>query len=68
MMLAIGDTIGECHLKLKDMMERPGGGFKWSYTHNSPFKLSKTVLINFRDPLGTTFPYSTNQMLMDQRC
>ena len=33
MMLAIGDTIEECHLKLKDMMERPGGGFEWSYTH-----------------------------------
>ena len=37
MMLAIGDTIEDCHLKLKDMMERPGGGFQWSYTHNSPF-------------------------------
>ena len=35
MMLAIGDTIEQCHLKLKDMMERPGGGFKWSYTHNT---------------------------------
>ena len=27
MMLAIGNTIEECHLKLKDMMERPGRGF-----------------------------------------
>ena len=32
---------------MKDMMERPGGGFDWSYTHNSPFELSKTALINF---------------------
>ena len=47
MILAISDSIGQCHLKLKDMMERPGGGFEWSYTHNSPFELSKTVLINF---------------------
>lgn len=47
MMLAIGDTVGQCHMKLKDMMEWPGGGFNWSYTHNSPFKLSKTMLINF---------------------
>ena len=47
MMLAIGDTIEECHAKLKDMMERPGRGFDWSYTHNSPFELSKTVLMNF---------------------
>ena len=37
----------DCHSKLKDMMERPGGGFEWSYTHNSPFELSKTELMNF---------------------
>ena len=47
MMLAIGDTIEQCHAKLKDMMERPGGGFEWSYIHNSPFELSKTALMNF---------------------
>ena len=37
MMLAIGDMVEQCHTKLKDMMECPGGGFDWSYTHNSPF-------------------------------
>ena len=47
MVLAIGDTIEECHATLKDMMERPGGGFEWSYMHNSPFELSKTTLMNF---------------------
>ena len=47
MMLTIGDTIKECHAGLKDMMERPGRGFDWSYTHNSPFELSKTALMNF---------------------
>ena len=47
MMLAIGDTMEQCHVKLKDMMEHPGGGFNWSYLHNSPFELSKTVLMNF---------------------
>ena len=47
MILAIGDTISQCHGKLKDMMERPGGAFEWSYTHNSPFELSKTALMNF---------------------
>ena len=55
MILAIGDTIGQCHSKLKDMMERPRGAFEWSYTHNSPFELSKTALMNFprsyRDPI-----------------
>jgi len=47
MMLAIGDMLEECHVKLKDMMERPGGGFEWSLTHNSPFELSKMALMNF---------------------
>ena len=47
MMLAIGDTIKQCHAKLKDMMECTGGGFDWSYTHNYPFELSKTALMNF---------------------
>ena len=55
MVLAIGDTLEECHAKLKDMMERPNGGFAWSLTHNSPFELSKTALMNFprsfRDPI-----------------
>ena len=55
MVLAIGDTLEECHMKLKDMMECPNGGFVWSLTHNSPFELSKTVLMNFprsfRDPI-----------------
>ena len=26
MVLAIGNTLAECHIKLKDMMERPGAG------------------------------------------
>ena len=47
MMLAVGDSLAECHGKLKDMMERPGGGFEWSYTHNSPFEISKIALMNF---------------------
>ena len=46
-MLAISDTIEDCHSTLKDMMERPGRGFKCSFTHNSPFELSKTALMNF---------------------
>jgi len=53
-MLAMGDSLDICHVKLKDMMEQPGG-FEWSLMHNSPFELSKTVLMNFprsyRDPI-----------------
>jgi hypothetical protein len=47
MKLAVSDTLEDCHVKLKDMMERPDGGFHWSTTHNSPFELSKTALMNF---------------------
>ena len=46
MMLAMGNSLRQCHEKLKDMMERPGG-FEWSYMHNSPLELSKTELENF---------------------
>lgn len=47
MMLATGNSLRQCHEKLKEMMERLGGGFEWSYTHNSPFELSRTTLMNF---------------------
>ena len=47
MVLAIGNTLAKCHIKLKDMMECPRGRFSWSLTHNSPFKLTKTALMNF---------------------
>ena len=47
MMLVVGDNFTDCHAKLKDMMERPGGGFDWSNMHNSPYKLSKIALMNF---------------------
>ena len=40
-LLATGPTFAETHEKLKSMMERTGGAFDWSESHNSPFKLSK---------------------------
>jgi hypothetical protein len=56
MMLATGDNLAQCHTKLKDMMEWPRGGFDWSLTHNSPFKLSKTALMNFSRSYRNTIP------------
>ena len=47
MMLAVGDSLNECHDKLKDMMERPGGSFDWSTMHKSPYEMSKIGLMNF---------------------
>ena len=47
MMLATGPTLSDCHGKLKDMMERPDGGFDWSISHNSPFEMSKVALMNW---------------------
>ena len=63
MMLAIGDMIEECHLKLKDMMEHPGRGFEWSYTHNSPFELTKTALMNFPRSFRDHIP---EQLVLDK--
>jgi ribonuclease HI len=56
MMLAIGDSLMQCHAKLKDMMERPRGGFEWSLTHNSPYELSKMGLMNFPRSYRDTIP------------
>ena len=47
MMSAIGDVLSDCHVKLKNIMERPNSGFHWSTSHNSPFELSKIALMNF---------------------
>ena len=48
--LGIGDSIAEAHRAIRDMMERPNGAFDWSHSHNSPFELSKLILINFPRP------------------
>ena len=56
MVLAIGNSLAQCHEKLKDMMERPNGGFDWSLTHNSPFELSETALMNFSRSYRDTIP------------
>ena len=45
--LAIGNTFQETHQILNDMLERSGGGFKWSSQHNSRFAPSKFMLIDF---------------------
>lgn len=47
MFLAVADTLEECHEILKDMMERPTGGFNWLTTHNSPFELDKVANMDF---------------------
>ena len=46
-LLATGDSFIETHEKLTDMMERPGGAFDWSESHNSPFELTKLALMDF---------------------
>ena len=54
-MLAISNMLAQHHTKLKEIMEKPGGNFERSFTHNSPFELSKTALMNlprsYRDPI-----------------
>ncbi|KAG5348977.1 hypothetical protein C0989_006760, partial [Termitomyces sp. Mn162] len=47
MFLATTKTLPNCHDILADMMHRASGGFDWSLSHGSPFKLSKLALMNF---------------------
>lgn len=72
--LAIANTIDECHSILKNMMEHSGGGFTWSFTHKSPFELSKVAIMDYPrtktdiasqpfildkpNPDGTTTPFN----------
>ena len=46
-LVAVGNTLTDTHLTLKHMMERSGGGLKWSCDHNSPFKLTKLAYMDF---------------------
>lgn len=46
-LIAIGRNFQETNAKLKDMMERPGGGFDWAAAHHSKFEVSKFGLIHF---------------------
>ena len=45
--LAIGKDFNATHSTLTNMLERPGGGFKWFNKHNSWFETSKFALIDF---------------------
>ena len=53
MFVAITDTLDDHHVILKDMMERPNSGLKWSQCHNSPFELSKLAVMDFTRTPGT---------------
>ena len=59
-LLATGLNFEETHQKLKNMMERRGGVFDWSKNHNSRFKLTKLVLMDFspRSPAGAPLSIS----------
>lgn len=63
-LLATGKDFDDTHRKLISMMERPGGAFDWSDSHNSKFELSKLALMNFStkhvpsSPLLITHPRS----------
>ncbi|GLB42960.1 putative encoded by [Lyophyllum shimeji] len=47
MLLAIAKTLHQAHVILRDMVERCGGCFDWSISHNSPFELSKLAFMDF---------------------
>ena len=45
--ITIGKLTEEIHGMLQDMLERAGGGFKWSQNHNLKFETNKFALIDF---------------------
>ena len=52
--IVTGDTLEATHQILKNMMECPGGGLDWSWGHNSLFKISKLVVMDFPRPNTTS--------------
>jgi hypothetical protein len=54
--VAIGPDFETTHSTLKNMLERPGGGFEWSRNHNSRFETNKFALIDFSMNKNRTRP------------
>lgn len=46
-LLVTGNTLDDTHRSIREMMERDGGCFDWSISHNSPFELTKFAAIDF---------------------
>jgi len=51
-LIAIGNTFQETVEKLKEMMEREGGGFEWSSEHNSRFEITKVAVMHLSQGSG----------------
>ena len=60
-LLATGLNFAETHQKLKNMMERKGGAFDWSESHNSRFELTKLALMDFSPKAPVGAPLTVNQ-------
>ena len=54
--IAVANTLDEAHSILKKMMECPNSSLDWSYSHNSPFELTKLVVMDFARTLNDTVP------------
>src|SRR6266481_4766709 len=46
-LMSTAKDFGKAHQRLKQMMVRAGGTVEWSGMHNSPFKTTKSVLVDF---------------------
>jgi len=46
-LVEIAKMFSQTHTMLKDMVGRKGSGLKWVVSHNSKFKTSKSVIVNF---------------------
>ena len=46
-LLAVVKDFRQAHRRLKQMMTHPGGAIAWSGAHNSCFKATKSILVDF---------------------
>ena len=55
-LLAAAKTPEQAHMAISDMVTRPGRALNWSTQHNSMFKASKSILIDFSRSRPITHP------------
>ena len=58
-LVVVGKTFEDNHRRLKDIMERRGGGYEWSENHNSHFETNKFALMDFSLNRSKTRPDMT---------
>ena len=73
-LIAIGRDYDETTEKLRNLMEKEGGGLQWSKSHNSRFEISKSAVLHFSrktttDPEeeGNRIPYPRPPLIVNHQ-